>query len=274
MRPLLGTFVEIAACNDDGQAQEAIRAAFAAIAEIQQLLSFQQADSELSRLNAIPGCWLSLSQHSLRVLKLAKTMMVATDHRFNCTVGGALIDRGVLPNHGGRYLTHGTAEDIEISRDQARLARPVRITLDGIAKGFAVDRAIAALKKCKVRYGWVNAGGDLRVFGDCTLPVNQRRANDDLKFLGGLRDAALATSHNGSLQDKERPGLIVNTEFLTKRNSESSTSRSDVFSVIARYAWRADALTKVAANTPTSVRAKHVAALGGLLIEDRLACAG
>jgi len=49
---------------------------------------------------------------------------------------------------------------------QVRLARRVRLDLGGIAKGFAVDQAIAQLRDAGVVSGSVNAGGDLRVLGN------------------------------------------------------------------------------------------------------------
>ena len=41
----------------------------------------------------------------------------------------------------------------------------VRIDLGGIAKGFAVDRALEALRGFGISSGMVNAGGDLAAFG-------------------------------------------------------------------------------------------------------------
>jgi len=106
------------------------------------------------------------------VLDLARRLTVSSAARFDCTVGGELVARGVLPDHGpARCLPRGTADDIEIGSGRARLHRPVRVTLDGIAKAFAVDRAIRAMKIAGAGAGWVNAGGDLRVFGDGALPV-------------------------------------------------------------------------------------------------------
>lgn len=261
MRPLLGTYVEVAAAGDGRRAEAAVRSAFAAIEHIHQLASFQQRDSELSRLNASPGHWQILSRDTLRLLRLARAMTQASDHLFNCTIGGAVIERGALPNHGGTFLPFGCAQDIEIAGGRARLARPVRITLDGIAKGYAVDCAVAALKRSGTACGWVNAGGDLRVFGDTALPVAQRRADGSTRSLGALRGAALATSRAGGDSDPDCPGLIVG-------GTPAEIGQVAAFSVISRFAWRADALTKVAALAPAGQRAERVARLGGLLIED------
>ena len=264
MRPLLGTFVEVCAAGNNARTLSAIDAAFAAIQHIHSLASFQQPDSELSCLNASPGRWLQLSPHMLRLLRLARAMTHMSGHLFNCTVGGEVIARGALPNHGGDYLTAGTFADIELAPGRVRLASPVRITLDGLAKGYAVDCAIAALKHSGIPCGWVNAGGDLRVFGDAALPVAQRRSDGSTRSLGALRDAALATSRAGGAIDRDTPGLIV----AGPADAGCGIGGEATFSVISRFAWRADALTKVAALAPVDERADRVARLGGLLIED------
>jgi FAD:protein FMN transferase len=51
-QPLLGTFVEIAAAGAPrGDLQEAVDAAFAAVAEVHRLMSFRDPQSDVSRLN-------------------------------------------------------------------------------------------------------------------------------------------------------------------------------------------------------------------------------
>ncbi len=51
-RPLLGTFVEIDVADaDERHAEDAVEAAFAAVAEVHRLMSFHEADSDVSRLN-------------------------------------------------------------------------------------------------------------------------------------------------------------------------------------------------------------------------------
>src|SRR6202034_3210699 len=69
----------------------------------------------------------------------------------------------------------------------------------GIAKGFAVDRAIDALRASGCDGGLVNAGGDLAAFGTRTHPI-VRVNPDGSGCLVELRDAALAAS------DAEQPG--------------------------------------------------------------------
>jgi thiamine biosynthesis lipoprotein len=70
----------------------------------------------------------------------------------------------VLPSSGG------SAGHVEVIGDGALLRHaPVIVDLGGVAKGFAVDRAIDALRAFGCSSGVVNAGGDVRVFGRATM---------------------------------------------------------------------------------------------------------
>lgn len=262
MRPLLGTYVEVAACGP--LAVAGIAAAFASLELSQARWSFQARDSELSRLNAEPGCWVALSSSTLQLLRLARAMAGVSGGRFDTTVGGSLVLDGHLPDHGGPVpLRRGEAADIELGFRRARLRRPVRLTLDGIAKGYAVDLAVRALCRAGVSSGSVNAGGDLRVFGGMATPVQRREADGRLTPLGRVREAALASSRTG------RPGSDFPACVVGAIGSAEGRAH-EVVTVMAATAWRADALTKVAAATPTHERASAIAALGGHLVSRPL----
>ncbi len=74
------------------------------------------------------------------------------------------------------------------------------IDLGGIAKGYAVDRAVAALRAHGIERGLVNAGGDLYAVGRSEdgdpWRVGIRHPEDPRRLLGELaiEDAAVATS--------------------------------------------------------------------------------
>lgn len=263
MRPLLGTYVEVAAhAASPGDAERGLRLAFEAIGEVHRRMSFHAPDSDLTRLNARPGQDVPLHPLTLRVLRLAQAVMRASGGAFDCTVGGMMVRDGDLPDHGGPApLPRGTEGDIVIGRGRARLRRPVRLTLDGIAKGFAVDQAIGTLRGCGVASGWVNAGGDLRVFGDMALPVHRRELDGRLQPLGALRDAAVASTRVGEagVRDDDFPARIV--------APGAELPEPGVWTVLARSAWRADALAKVAATTAAGERRACVQRLGGCLLE-------
>ncbi|MDP1630542.1 MAG: FAD:protein FMN transferase [Caulobacter sp.] len=260
-RPLLGTFVEIAVAPgaDVGgadRADRAVSAAFAAIETVHGLLSFQDPASDLSRLNGAAGGWVKLDPLTLRAIGLARAMTRLSGGLFNCTVGGALVERGVLPDHDLSVgLLSGVAEDIEVKPGAARLARPVRLTLDGLAKGLAVDLAVARLRRAGITHGLVEAGGDLRVFGDIPTPVHRREVDGGLTLLGHLTNGAVATSRVGGDPDPDQPGWIVAADGVA--------AKPGLYSVLARMAWRADALTKVAATAAVDDRDEAVTRLRG-----------
>ena len=261
MRPWLGTCVDVAACaHTRRSAERAIDAAFAAVKLAHARWSFHDPDSELSRVNRSPGHAVPVSATTARLLRLARSLMHASDGAFDFTVGGQLVDEGWLPDHGGARLPRGSTADLEIGRDWARLVRPVRLTLDGIAKGFAVDLAVAALRRAGALGGCVNAGGDLRAFGDLTVPVLRRDESGRLVALGGLRDAAIATSgaRDAMPGASPFPGRIV--------GEPSRPACAGTWTVLAGTAWRADALTKVAACTPADRRDATVHRLAGRLV--------
>jgi len=110
------------------------------------------------------------------------------------------------------------------------------VDLGGIAKGFAVDRATDALKKQGIRFGVVNAGGDIRVFGSTTREVHLRNPILPTRFSGVLRvrDRAIATSATyfapGALIDGQMRRAITDLVSVT---------------VAARDCMTADALTKI-----------------------------
>lgn len=263
LRPLLGTFVEVGVHTPDRSTGEAaLAAAFEVIDQVHQRLSFQSPHSELTRLNRSAGEPVALHRSSLRLLRLALRMMRASGGLFNITVAGALVHAGRLPDHGGPVaLPWGQADDVCLGHEHARLRRPVRLTLDGVAKGYAVDLALQALCQHGLHTGYVNAGGDLRVMGELVLPVHRRSADRGLEPLGGLHQAAMASSWVQSPADEpdpDFPACLV--------SSQGRPPAQGVLTVMARTAWRADALTKVAALTPAAQRSAVIARLGGILL--------
>ncbi len=259
LRPLLGTFVEIALAESahltESQQEAAFSATFSCIEQIQQQLSFHNPASDLSRLNAAPMEWQQLHASSIRCLKLARALTRISNGKFNCTLGKAIVDKGALPPVANAQtpLVIGTWQDIDIRGNYARLRRPVWITLDGIAKGFAVDLAIKTLKQHGVESAWVNAGGDIRVYGPIIMPISIRDHVGQLHPMGGLQNAAVATST--SQYSSETPGILLDTA--------GNELTAATWTVIAHSAWRADALTKVAANLPEQERSNYIRRLGG-----------
>jgi thiamine biosynthesis lipoprotein len=118
----------------------------------------------------------------------------------------------------------------------------VLIDLGGIAKGFAVDRAVEALIAAGVSHGVVNAGGDVRVFGTVDHVVHIRSGHGGLDRAISIRDGAVASSSN--VGSRYQYGTTMRTPHVAP--GDVAVLIDDVISVVADKAVIADAMTKVA----------------------------
>ena len=217
-RPTLGTLVEVGIGLPGLAHETGFDAAFHAIADVQACLSRFEPDSDIALFNrADAGTQLTVRRHTQRVLEAARQLHDASDGAFDITLRSA--PRG--------WRCEGNVLH--------KLDDAARIDLGGIGKGYAVDCAIDALRAAGCTAGWVNAGGDLRLFGDGELEVVLRDETlGGVRPFGALRDGAFATSHFG-------------------RESRSCAAavgpvKAHVSVAASRCLW-ADSLTKVVAIT-------------------------
>jgi thiamine biosynthesis lipoprotein len=254
-RPLLGTFVEIAVGRSPAL-QVAVDRAFAAIERTQRLMSAHDPDSELSRINAEAHLHpVKVSEETFALLERGLDLARASRGAFDFTIAPVLANWGLLPAHLRRRV-QGDWRDVALCRGQrVRFARPLAIDLGGIAKGSAVDAAIASLRADGAASASVNAGGDVRVFGHdpsrfhLRHPVSGQPLPDSI----WLRDAALATSSPCFSRRRWHGGAI--SHLIHPRTQRAITAGISV-SVRAAECWLADALTKVVLNADPSTAAR------------------
>lgn len=249
-KPLLGTLVTIRLFGHCASAeQRACTAAFAEIAEIHRLMSFHEPDSDLSRINREAAHRpVSVNPRTHEVLSAALELQLRSNGLFDCGVGAHLVALGRLPDHGvngcrTRGFTARPAIVLEPNQ-RVRLSRPALLDLGGIAKGYAVDRAIDVLRDQGMSRGVVNAGGDLRVFGAEGYEIHLRRPNRPAATAHSLRlhDGAIATT--GTYFDAAGPAGGADGPLIEPRSGRCVNHRGSV-SVIAPSCLHADALTKV-----------------------------
>ena len=91
-----------------------------------------------------------------------------------------------------------------------RFRRPLWIDLGGIAKGYAVDCAVAQLWAQGASRGCVNAGGDLRVLGSEPTRIYLRTESvaDGALPVVELADGSLASSSGRRLRRRRRGGFV------------------------------------------------------------------
>lgn len=247
-KPLLGTFVEISTSQDDGQV--AIENAFVAIENVHRLMGFHNPHSELSQINRYAHMHaVEIHPWTAQVIRIAKEVHLKSGGLFDCGIGHRLVAAGLLPRHIN-FSNHdlGGIEDIHfLAPDLIESMRPVCLDLGGIAKGFAVDMAVRVLASEGIASGCVNAGGDLRVFGNTSLPFCLRNPElpEELIEIGTLKDGAIATSSLYFAKRDQQRSHIINP--FAQNFSEAHADFSGSYSVLAKECVYADALTKVLA---------------------------
>ena len=159
-------------------ANEAVRAAFARIKELNGIFSDYEPESELMRLcrTAGTGQAMHVSDDLWRVLARAQQVSAATGGAFDVTVGPYVkLWRKArrtrqLPNAdelaAAALVVDYRLLKLDPERRTVELPRKgMLLDLGGIAKGFAADEALSVLKRQGFAQAFVAADGDI-AFGD------------------------------------------------------------------------------------------------------------
>jgi thiamine biosynthesis lipoprotein len=252
LRIALGTFVAVEAeARDAAAAERGIDSAFEAISRVERLMHPTRPGSDLAALRACaPANELKVNEWTWQVLELCQRLNQCSHGTFDpclATAPGRMTDLELLP--GARVLP--------------RVA--MHVDLGGIAKGFAVDRAIDALRDQQCAGGLVNAGGDVAVFG-ARHHIFVCRGPEGAGLSPGtgvavrLRDAALATSDT---RHSARPGEHRGYYHGVNRDADVSGHAT----VIAARAAVADALTKCVLAGDQSLKRAVLEAFGARQVD-------
>ena len=237
------------------RAERALDAAFAELETVEQVLSLYRPESQVCQLNRHrvlnrPHPYL------LEVLAMAERTAELSEGAFDISVQplweqfAACRKQSRLPT--GSEIANARAcvdwRAIEFSADHVRLRAPVTaITLNGIAQGFAADRALAALRDHGVEQALVNAGeigslGRKSAGSDWTVGIQHPREPDSLVAIAELRGRSLATSGDYETTFTED---FAKHHIFDPRTGESPGELASV-SIAAPTAMQADALSTAA----------------------------
>jgi len=123
-------------------------------------------------------------------------------------------------------------------------SKAMKIDLGGIAKGFAVDRAIDVLREHGITTGLVNAGGDLRVFGQVGEMITIRHPADPRLALCELALCEGALASSGTRFDPFEASTAQGPALIDPVRGEPLSAIVGA-SVKAPSCLIADALTKI-----------------------------
>jgi thiamine biosynthesis lipoprotein len=263
-QPSMGTLVSITAVHESSErVQEAAGLAFQEMERVVNLLNRYDSSSALSYLNS-EGSIQGPPPELTAVLGEARSFHETTAGAFDPTVqplvdlfrtgpdgesSGSSQDLGhprtptEAEIHQALSLVDGTR--VAVTDRFIRLENPgMGVTLDGIAKGFVVDRMAAVLGEENIQDFLINAGGDIRTGGvrddgqAWRVGVQDPRKEGDLPDVIALSGGAVATSGSYEIYyDRDR----VHHHIISAKTGRSPQTSQSV-SVVAPTAMAADAL--------------------------------
>lgn len=207
----MDTYVSVAVYSDEKMAEEATNAAFDRMEEIEATASTFDSESEAFQLNR--DGFLNNSSNDLQeLISMSLDYSKQTNGCFDITIQPVLDlwaeglwkeDESTQKTRIEEALQLVGWDKIGLESNRIYLKVPgMKITLGGIAKGYAVDSALHVLRDMGVKHALVNAGGDMGMIG--SKPGNEpwtialENPDDQNQSIATfkLSDKAIATSGN------------------------------------------------------------------------------
>jgi thiamine biosynthesis lipoprotein len=211
-RIAMGTLVSVTVSAPDARVRDAaMAAAFAEVDRVDSLTSRYFEGSDISRLNESAGGYAEqrVDPEVADIISASLAISKATDGAFDITIAPVVelwsVDEEGFeppsPEAVARGLAHVDWRAVRVDTAACTVSAPpgTRLDLAGIAKGYAVDRAVSALLRAGVTTGVVDAGGDVGFAGTPPHPEGwyagvQRPRGEGLLGVLLLDGGSVATS--------------------------------------------------------------------------------
>ena len=255
-RIAMGTFVSMTLIHSSkDQAQEAMGMAFQEIDRLTGLMNRFDDQTAIGRLNR-EGLLKEIPPEVAEVIGSAHKYYRISKGTFDISVKPVVdLFRAKIDSKKNLDLNEKElneilqlvgSDKIELNSRVIRFKKPgMGITLDGIAKGYIVDRASRILMNHHIENHLINAGGDIRTRGirqdekPWTVAVQDPQKKREYPDIIHMSDAAIATSGNYEVYfDREK----MFHHIVNPRTGLSPQANTSV-SVMAPTTMEADALS-------------------------------
>jgi thiamine biosynthesis lipoprotein len=253
---IMGTRVSVELWHDRAdEGAQAIQEVFDEFRRLDEKLSPYKEHSELSLVNRMAAeAPVPISGEFFELLEHSRDYSELTDGAFDITFASV----GHLYNYrtGEKPSPQTTQASLPLidyhhvilDREQSSVhfERPgVKIDLGGIAKGYAVDQAIALLQARGIKHALVTAGGDSRLLGDhqgrpWQIGIQAPRRKNAIATTLNLQDSAVSTS--GDYERYFEADGVRYHHIISPKTGRSASGMQSV-TVIGPNATRTDALS-------------------------------
>jgi thiamine biosynthesis lipoprotein len=202
---IFGTLVQIEIFDEDEtKANIALNEAFKEIKRIDSLFSTYNPNSSLARLNNCSDSVYCLDAEVYELFRMSDYFWKITNGAFDIsleninTTWGFNSESPAIPSRGKIQLalTISGWGKIELKEENTLKRKPgIKFNLGGIVEGYAADKSLELLKKLKIDKALINAGGEIRGFGENYI-IGIQHPRDENKIIAAtnLNGKAIATS--------------------------------------------------------------------------------
>ena len=251
----MDTYMTVSVCASKGKAQKLLSAAKGRIEALNDTLSATKEESEISRINANAGEYVTVSAETAGLIQEAVTMAGRTFGALDISVYPIVEAWGFI---SGNYRVPDDAEiaslraktgyqRIAIDGDRVQIDPGMAIELGAIAKGYASDAAADVLRQGGVSSAMISLGGNIYALGNkpdgtkWRVGIQNPRDEEDYVGILALSDAAAVTS--GDYQRRfEKDGVFYH-HIIDPATGKPADSGVASVTIVAASGTYADALS-------------------------------
>jgi len=203
-RFMMDTLVELSFTARQKNIPAIMDSTIALMHHYERKLSYYDKEGDLWRINHYDHEKVEIDAEFYELLTLAEIFYQKTDGRYDVSIGA------LTELWDGERAYPPPADSIRMALDKVGFSdivvrpnyfiRPVgmKINLGSIAKGYIIDKAVEYAKSKGIRSGYINAGGDIRLFGDQgreqLIGIQHPRDINDVIAVLSVSDRAIVTS--------------------------------------------------------------------------------
>ncbi|WP_320170812.1 FAD:protein FMN transferase [Maridesulfovibrio sp.] len=237
-RFIMGTDVTISAVHESAEeAAKGIQAAFDEMERLAALFDRRNTDSEISRLNRT-GRLDNPSPEFVELIDHARSHYLRSNGVFDPTVPAEQVTQETQPDRSAHF-----SAAIRKNGNEMRLeSKDVQINLDGIGRGYIVDRASEMLSSLGIENHLVNAGSDIRAKGERTpgqpwiVAITGPWKKEYFQAVITLKDAAVSTSGGKTFVNEKSAQPWASVSVTAPTSAEADALSTAAFLMDTRKA--------------------------------------
>ena len=168
---VMDTIVDIKIETKYKNANELLDNTFILMEDYENKFSFYKEESLIWKFNNSIIDSLFLDEDLKKIISISKELYDKTETHYDITIGALSeiwdFENEIIPTNEeiAKAIKVTDFKKLKIENNYLHKPDGMKINLGSLAKGYIVDKAVEYLKQQNVISGFVNAGGDMRIFG-------------------------------------------------------------------------------------------------------------